>query len=101
MRKLVFRVSHQVPTNRAVQPQKMARDQVTAKLICTFVFTYAKIRLSLDAAHIAVMVFVQCNLSYCTTRRGVHYNRGVSSLKPVSEQLAKTLLTLEPHGIFR
>ena len=36
----------------------------------------------------------------CTTRRGVHYNRGVSSLKPVSEQLANTLITLEPHGIF-
>ena len=31
---------------------------------------------------------------------GVHYNRGVSSLKPVSEQLAKTIITLEPHGIF-
>ena len=30
----------------------------------------------------------------------VHYNRGVSRLKPVSEQLAKTLITLEPHGIF-
>ena len=31
---------------------------------------------------------------------GVHYNRDVSSLKAVSEQLAKTLITLEPHGIF-
>ena len=31
---------------------------------------------------------------------GVLYNRGVSSLKAVSEQLAKTLITLEPHGIF-
>ena len=30
----------------------------------------------------------------------VHYNRGVSSLKPVSEQVAKTLITLEPNGIF-
>ena len=35
-----------------------------AQLICTFVFTYAKIRFSFDAAHIAVIVFVQCNLSY-------------------------------------
>ena len=31
---------------------------------------------------------------------GVHYNRGVSSLKSVSEQLAKTLITLEPQAIF-
>ena len=31
---------------------------------------------------------------------GVHYNRDVSSLKAVSEQLAKTLVTLELHGIF-
>ena len=32
--------------------------------------------------------------------RGVHYNRGVGSLKLVREQLAKTFITLEPHGIF-
>ena len=83
-----------------MKTKALIRCGVTAQLICTFVFTYAKIRLSLDAAHIAVMVFVQCNLSYCTTRRGVHYNRGVSSLKPAGEQLAKMLLTLEPHGIF-
>ena len=31
---------------------------------------------------------------------GVHYTRGVSSLKPDSGLLAKTLITLEPHGIF-
>ena len=31
---------------------------------------------------------------------GVHYSRGVSGLKAVSEQLAKMLITLEPHGIF-
>ena len=37
---------------------------------------------------------------YCTTLRGVHFNRGVSSLKPVSKQLAKTLIALEPLGIF-
>ena len=30
----------------------------------------------------------------------VHYNRGVSSLKPLSGQLAKTLITVEPHGVF-
>ena len=30
---------------------------------------------------------------------GVHYNRGVGSLKPVSEKLAKTLITLETYGI--
>ena len=62
-------------TNWAAQPQKMARDlkfwmwkveglyyvvktkvlisfAVTAKLICVFVFAYAKIRFSYDEAHI-------------------------------------------------
>ena len=28
---------------------------------------------------------------------GVHYNRVVSRLKPISEQLAKMLITIEPH----
>ena len=63
-------------TNQAVQPQKMARGlkfrkkrdctirvaktkalisfAVTAKLICVFVFAYAKSRFSHDAAHIKV-----------------------------------------------
>ena len=30
---------------------------------------------------------------------GVHYNRGVSSLKAVSEQSAKMLITLERSGM--
>ena len=30
---------------------------------------------------------------------GVHYNRDVSSLKAVIEQLVKTLITLEQQGI--
>ena len=76
MRKPVFGVSYRSATNRAVHPQKMARGLkfrvheeeglntiylaktkalisfvVTAKLICVFVFAYAKSRFSHDAAH--------------------------------------------------
>ena len=40
-------------TNWAVQPQK-----VTAKLICIFVFAYAKSRFSHDAAHIKPGSFI-------------------------------------------
>ena len=71
VRKPVFGVSGQVRHNRAAQPQKMARGlkfcmkrdftiyvaktkalisfAVTAKLICVFVFAYAKSRFSHDA----------------------------------------------------
>ena len=73
MRKPVFRVSD---TNRAVQPQKIARGlkfwilkeeglyylcsenktlitlAVTAQLICVFVVAFAKIQFSHDEAHI-------------------------------------------------
>ena len=73
MRKPTFWFTTWSDTNRAAQPQKMARDMifrkkrdctirvaktkalisfaVTAKLICVFVFAYAK-RFSHDAAHI-------------------------------------------------
>ena len=78
LRKPVFRFMTRSDTNRAVQPQKMARglkfpikvvdglyypfsenkgtDQlaVTAKLSCVFVFAYAKIRFSHDEARIKV-----------------------------------------------
>ena len=72
MRKRVFGVSDQVDTQRAVQPQKIARGlkfriweveefrvakakalisfEVTAKLFCVFVFAYAKSRFSNDEA---------------------------------------------------
>ena len=73
---LVFWVSDHVRHNQAVQPQKMARGlkfrilkveglyylcrknkaliscTVTSQLICVFVFAYAKIRFSHDAAQI-------------------------------------------------
>ena len=78
MRNPVFGVPTRSDTNRAVQPQKMARDlkfrikkvegsyyllaktnalisfAVTAKLICVFVFAYAKRWFSHDTAHIIV-----------------------------------------------
>ena len=50
--------------------------------------------------HYAVFAATECHLILIAQPAGVLYNRGVSSLKPVSKQLAKTLITLEPHGIF-
>ena len=77
MRKPTFWFQTWFDTNRAAQPQKMARDlkfgfrkkrdctirvgktkalisfAVTAKLICAFVFAYAKHWFSHDAAHVS------------------------------------------------
>ena len=82
MRKPTFWFSTWSDTNQAVHLQKMARglkfrieeveelyylcsenkgaDQfaVTAKLICVFVFAYAKCWFSHDAAHIYLLIFV-------------------------------------------
>ena len=52
---------------------------------------------SASQGHIFINYLHFCFIAQPT---GVHYNRDVSSLKAVSEQLAKTLITLEPHGIF-
>ena len=76
MRKPVFGLSDQVHTNQAVQPQKISRGlkfrinlekglyypcsekraliscEVTAQLICVFVFAYAKSRFSHNEAHL-------------------------------------------------
>ena len=60
-------------------------------------FSYDQITpLSIPLDLLKAASFFFANAENCTTRRGVHYNWGVSS----SEQLAKTLITLEPHGIF-
>ena len=81
MRKPVFGISDQVPHKLAVQSQKMARglkfcikeveelyylwsknigaDQLTAKLICIFVFAYAKSRFSHNKAHFICIQFCQ------------------------------------------
>ena len=78
MRKPVFGVSDQVPHKPACTKQKMARglkvrikeeeglyylcsenksvDQLRGKLICVFVFAYAKSRFSHDAAHMYVQI---------------------------------------------
>ena len=70
MRKPVFGFNTRSDTNRAVQPQKMAEGlkfrikevvglyyPVTAKLICVFVFAYAKSRFSYNEVHIVKLGF--------------------------------------------
>ena len=68
-------------TNRAVQPQKLAKGwkfriyvaktkeliscAVTAQLICVFVFAYAKSRFSHDTAHcIILLIDIEMHLTF-------------------------------------
>ena len=85
LRKQVFGVSDLSDTNRAAQPQKIARGlkfriykveklvcvakkkalisfAVTAKLVCVLVFAYAKSRISHDTAHIILHDIVAYSL---------------------------------------
>ena len=59
--------------------------------------THNKVKKSTSQRHIFI---IYLHFYFIAQPAGVHYNRDVSSMKAVSEQLWKTLITLEPHGIF-